>query len=466
MTAGQATDGTSRRPLRFAMFTTNAPSGYPASAWNQPLALDHDYLSLGSWMTLAKKLEAAKFDCIFWADHSGVYDTYEGSRDAAVRGAIQFPINDPSALVSALASVTENLGFAFSANVIQEHPFSFARRVGTLDHLTDGRVAWNIVTSFQRSAWQNVGFEELANHAERYARAAEYVDVVYKLLEGSWDDGAVIRDVDSGEYADPGGVHTIDHEGEYYRSTGPSCVEPSPQRIPVLFQAGSSGDGRSFAARNTEALFAIAKNREGAARFVRDMTEQIEREGRRREDVLIFQHLSCLVAETEEEAKRKADALLKSSSDEAKLAYTSAMIGVDLSPVDLDTPVGELETDAVQGKLRALAEAAPSKQWTFRELVEGSMTPHVVGTAEQVADYVEDMASSGVDGFNVAFLNGVGELDDFSRYAVPELQRRGLMQTEYAPGTLREKWFGDRRVNDRHPAARYRRKAAVSGAAG
>jgi len=129
-------------------------------------------------MDLARALEEARFDAIFWADHSGVYDTYEGSRDAAVRRSIQFPTNDPSALVSALAAVTENLGFVFSANVIQEPPYSLARRVGTLDHLTEGRVGWNIVTSFQRSAWRNVGFDELPTHAERYARAEEYVDVV------------------------------------------------------------------------------------------------------------------------------------------------------------------------------------------------------------------------------------------------------------------------------------------------
>jgi len=181
--------------------------------WNQPLAVDHDYRSLKSWMDLARALEEARFDAIFWADHSGVYDTYEGSRDAAVRRSIQFPTNDPSALVPALASVTDHLGLVFSANVIQEPPYTFARRVATLDHLTEGRVAWNIVTSFQRTAWRNVGFEELATHAQRYARAEEYTDVVYKLLEGSWEDRAVVRDVESGIYADPTAVHSIGHEG-------------------------------------------------------------------------------------------------------------------------------------------------------------------------------------------------------------------------------------------------------------
>ncbi|RHW26218.1 LLM class flavin-dependent oxidoreductase [Nocardioides immobilis] len=452
-----------RRPLRFALFTTNSPSGFPGSPWSQPLARDHDYRSLDSWMDLARKLEAARFDTIFWADHSGVYDTYEGSRDATVRQAVQFPINDPSALVSALATVTEHLGFAFSANVIQEPPFSFARRVATLDHLTKGRVAWNIVTSFQMSAWRNVGHETVAGHAERYARAADYVDVVYKLLEGSWEDRAVVRDLTTGIYADPSAIHSIDHVGEFYSSAGPAVTEPSPQRLPVLFQAGSSSDGRAFAARNAEAIFIGAKNPRGAASVIDDMRARVRDEGRHSDDLLVFQQLSCIVGRTEEEAKAKAEELRASINDEANLAYTSATMGLDLSAVDLDTPIGQLDTDAMQGKLRALAEAAPDKAWTFREVVSTLTAPQVVGTGEQIADYVEAYAAVGVTGMNVAFLNGLGELEDFTRYAVPELQRRGLMQTEYLPGTLREKWSGSPRVNERHPAASYRRIAAEIG---
>lgn len=447
-------------PLRYALFTTNSPSGFPGSPWNQPLARDHDYRSLESWMNLARALEAARFDTIFWADHSGIYDVFEGSRDATVRHAVQFPINDPSALVSALATVTEHLGFAFSANVIQEPPFSFARRIATLDHLTKGRVAWNIVTSFQESAWRNVGHETAAGHAERYERAEEYVDVVYKLLEGSWEDHALVRDLESGVYADPSAIEAIDHKGGFYKSAGPAITEPSPQRLPVLFQAGSSKDGRAFAAKNAEAIFIGAKNPRGAASVVEDMRELITSMGRHAGDLMVFQQLSCIVGATEAEAQEKAEALKEAVSDEANLAYTSATMGLDLSEVDLDTPLGQLDTDAMQGKLRALVEAAPNKEWTFREVVSSLTAPQVVGTGEQVADYVETYAAAGVRGMNVAFLNGLGELKDFAKYAVPELQRRGLMQTEYAPGTLREKWLGSARVNERHPAASYRRDAA------
>lgn len=449
------------RPLRFCLFTTNAPAGYPGSPWNQPLAASHDYRSLRSWLDMARELEAARFDAIFWADHSGVYDKFEESRDTAVTHAVQFPINDPSSLVSALATVTEHLGFAFSANVIQEHPYSFSRRVATLDHLTEGRVAWNVVTSFQKTAWRNVGYEEVASHAERYARAEEYVDVVYKLMEGSWDDGSVIRDAETGIYADPKGVHSIEHVGERYRSAGPLSVEPSPQRLPVIFQAGSSGEGRAFAARNAEAIFISAKSPQGAATFVQDVRAQAAEFGRRPEDVLIFQALSCIVGETEEDAQRKAAEMRSYIKDDASLAYQSAGMGVDLSTVDLDTPIGDLDTDGMKGGIRALAEGAPNKSWTFREVVAKPMTPHVVGTAEQVADCIEEWAASGIDGVNLSFINGPGELSDFARFAVPELQRRGIMQTEYAPGTLREKLFGTARVNDRHPAAAYRNNGST-----
>jgi alkanesulfonate monooxygenase SsuD/methylene tetrahydromethanopterin reductase-like flavin-dependent oxidoreductase (luciferase family) len=234
-------------------------------------------------------------------------------------------------------------------------------------------------------------------------------------------------------------------------------VEPSPQRLPLLFQAGSSNDGRSFAAGNAEAIFIGARNPRGAAAVVEDLRGRIRESGRKADDVRIFQVLRPIVAATEREAQRKVDQMRSYVSDEAGLAFWSSAMGVDFSTLDLDTPVGELDTDGMQGNIRALAEAAPSKQWTFREVASISATPDVVGTGEQVADVVEEWAATGIDGFNVSFINGPGELTDFARYAVPELQRRGLMQAEYATGTLREKWFGSPHVNDRHPAATYRR---------
>ena len=197
----------------------------------------------------------------------GTYAAYGGNRDAAVEEGLQTPVNDPSLLIPAMAAATEDLGFAFTQSVLQEQPFNFARRLSTLDHLTKGRVGWNIVTSYLPDAARNLGYGGLPPHEDRYRRAEEYMQVVYKLLEGSWEDDAVIRDVERGIYADPAKIHDIDHGGEFYPDVpGPHLAEPSPQRTPVLFQAGTSERGRDFAARNAEAIFIIARTPEAARR--------------------------------------------------------------------------------------------------------------------------------------------------------------------------------------------------------
>ncbi len=224
--------------LRFNYFSSFTPSGSSSAPWYHPQSASFDYLNLEHWTQLAKKLESGMFDAIFWADHSGVHDVYQGSYATAVREAVQFPTADPLALTAALAGSTTNLGFVFSSNVIADHPYAFARRLTTLDHLTRGRVSWNIVTSFQPSAWQNLGFEKLPPHADRYARAEEFVTVVYKLLEGSWEDDAVLRDTRNRIFADPSKVHPVAHSGEIFQVPGIHVSQPSIQRLPVLFQAG------------------------------------------------------------------------------------------------------------------------------------------------------------------------------------------------------------------------------------
>lgn len=450
------------RPLRFNYFTSFTPSGSHAAPWYQPRSPKFDYTSLDDWIKLAQKLEAAKFDSIFWADHSGVHDIYQSSYATAVREAVQFPTMDPLALTAALASSTSDIGFVFSANVIQDHPYSFARRLTTLDHLTRGRASWNVVTSFQPSAWRNLGFDQLPNHADRYSRAQEFVSVVYKLLEGSWEDGAVVRDTENRIYADPAKVHAVGHEGEIYQVPGIHTSEPSPQRLPVLFQAGSSADGRAFSARNAEAVFITAINERGAAKVIADMETLLAAENRLSSDMLYFVQTSIIVGSTEEEAKRKSAEADEYLSSEALLAFASSTMGVDLSEIDLDSAVGNFETDALKGQFRALAEAAPDKSWTFREVVKSMLTRRIAGTPEQIASELEKWQAVGVNGINIGSLTGPGELYDFAEHVAPVLQERGLMQTEYSAGTFREKLFSGcpemsgARINDRHPAAGYR----------
>jgi FMN-dependent oxidoreductase (nitrilotriacetate monooxygenase family) len=274
-----------RRRLRLNAFSMNCVSHITQGLWRRPDTQQRRYTDLGPWIELAELLERGRFDALFLADVVGLYDSYAGSRDAAVRHATQVPVNDPSLLIPAMAHATEHLGFAYTHSILQAPPYEFARRASTLDHLTDGRVAWNIVTSYLETAGRNLGHGRLPEHDERYERADEYAEVVYKLWEASWEDDAVLADVEQGIYADPAKVHDIDHVGRYYDVVGPHLCEPSPQRTPVLFQAGSSEAGRAFAARHAEGVFISARNPQGARALVDDINDRLVAAGRRRGDI-------------------------------------------------------------------------------------------------------------------------------------------------------------------------------------
>jgi long-chain alkane monooxygenase len=450
----------SQRRLRFNAFAMNCVSHIHHGQWVRPDTRQTEYASLDPWVELAQLLERGKFDALFLADVIGTYDSYGASRDAAVEEGLQIPLNDPSLLIPAMAYVTENLGFAFTHSVLQEHPFNFARRVSTLDHLTQGRVAWNIVTSYLQNAARNLGYGTLPAHEDRYRRAEEYVTVLYKLLEGSWEDDAVIRDLERGVYADPAKVHDIDHVGEFYDVVGPHLSEPSPQRMPVLFQAGSSEQGRDFAARNAEAIFIIARSLDGVRANIRDVRDRAQRFGRDPNDILFFQGLSFVVGGTEEEAKRKAAELEQTASHRGYAAHMGGGMGVDLADIDLDTPVGEIEEYNSRGFLKGLLESAPDRSWTFGDLLQYRSAQRIVGTPEQIADELERWADAGIDGVNLAYYTTPGSFEDFIEGVTPVLQQRGLQQREYAPGTLREKLTDGRsgpRLTEHHPGARYRR---------
>src|ERR1700754_3813892 len=223
--------------------------------WRHPDDQGRRYPDIGYWTELARLLERGGFDALFLADVLGVYDVYRGSRDVAVREAVQVPVNDPVMAVSAMAAVTEHLGFGVTVSVAYEQPYALARRMKTLDHLTKGRVAWNVVTSYLESAARNLGRDQQIPHDERYELAEEYLEVCYKLWEGSWEPGAVVRDAERGVYTDPAKVHDIAHKGRYFDVPGPFVCEPSPQRTPVIFQAGASARGSRFAAAHAEAVF-------------------------------------------------------------------------------------------------------------------------------------------------------------------------------------------------------------------
>jgi long-chain alkane monooxygenase len=447
--------------LRFNAFSMNCVSHIHHGQWVRPDTRQLEYATLDPWIELAQILERGKFDALFLADVVGTYDSYGGSRDAAVQEGLQIPVNDPSLLIPAMAAVTENLGFAFTHSVLQEHPFNFARRVSTLDHLTGGRVAWNIVTSYLNNAARNLGYGSLPSHEDRYRRAEEYVQVVYKLLEGSWEDDAVIRDVEHGIYADPSRIHDIDHVGEFYDVVGPHLSEPSPQRTPLLFQAGASEEGREFASRNAEAIFIPVRSPEVARRNIDDVRARATRLGRDPSDILFFTGFTFVVGGTEEEAQRKAREFDKTASARGYAAHMGGGMGVDLADIDLDTPVGELAQYNSRGGLKSLIDSAPDRTWTFRDVLKLRGANRVVGTPEQIADTLQELADAGVDGINVTYYTTPGSFVDFIDGVTPVLQARGLQQTEYTPGTLREKLSDGRAgplLNERHPGGAVRRE--------
>ncbi|MCW2942830.1 MAG: oxidoreductase [Actinomycetia bacterium] len=440
-------------------FTMNCVSHIVHGLWPHPDTRQTQYTDLETWVELAKLLERGKFDAVFLADVVGVYETYKGGRETAVREGLQIPVNDPSLLIPAMAYATEHLGFAFTQSILQEHPYNFARRVSTLDHLTKGRVGWNIVTSYLEGAGRNLGYGGLPPHTERYARAEEYVEVLYKLWEGSWEDDAVIADRARKIYADPSKIHDINHVGKYYDVAGPHLSEPSPQRTPFLFQAGSSDSGRNFAARNAEAVFLGALNPAGAAAQIADIRSRAQSFGRDPSDIAFFQGLVLIVGSTEAEVARKQAEYQEWISYDGFAAHLSGSIGIDLGAIDPDAPIGEVASNGVRGFFKGLIEAEPNKEWTFRELLEQRVwTQPIAGTPEQVADELQVWSDAGVDGINVMYVTTPGTFADVVDGLVPELQRRGLAQREYTPGTLREKVFAGRgpRLNDRHPSAGHR----------
>jgi FMN-dependent oxidoreductase (nitrilotriacetate monooxygenase family) len=457
-----STAATATKRLRFNAFAMNCVSHIHHGQWRRADTRQLEYASLDPWVELAQVLERGRFDALFLADVIGTYDSYRGSRDPAVIEGLQIPVNDPSLLIPALALGTEHLGFAFTSSVLQEHPFNFARRIATLDHLTGGRVAWNIVTSYLETAGRNLGHGGLPPHDERYARADEYLDILYKLLEGSWEDDAVLADVERGIYADPAKIHDIDHRGRFYPDVvGPHLSEPSPQRTPVLFQAGSSERGREFAAKHAEAVFIAARNKQGAKIQVDDVRTRAARNGRDPGDILFYQGLSVVVGGTEEEARRKEAEIEAYASDEGYAAHMAGNLGIDLSAIDLDAPIGELPEANVQGVVRGFIEAAPDRTWRFGDLLKFIVDLRVVGTPEQIADELQEWADAGVDGINLMYHTTPGSFVDFVDGVTPVLQERGLQQREYAPGTLREKLTGggEAKLSARHPGAAYRRRS-------
>jgi FMN-dependent oxidoreductase (nitrilotriacetate monooxygenase family) len=450
------------REIRFNAFDMNCVGHQSPGLWAHPRDRSWQYKDLEYWVELARILERGKFDGLFIADVLGVYDVYRGNLDAALRQSAQIPVNDPLQLVPAMALVTEHLGFGLTASLSFEHPYTFARRLSTLDHLTKGRAGWNIVTSYLDSGAKNIGLVGQGLHDDRYDVADEYMEVCYKLWEGSWEDGAVLRDRRRRIFADPAKVHPIAHEGRYFKVPGVHLCEPSPQRSPVLYQAGASSRGRRFAGAHAECTFVATPSKAVLKSAVAGIRDSVAAAGRDPRGTLVFNLQTVIVDETDAKAKAKYDDYRQYASFDGALVLGSGWMGIDFGRYAPEAPLRRIETNAVQSSVEAFSSADPTKVWTVRELAEwigiGGLGPVFVGGPSTVADLMQEwVAETDVDGFNLAYAVTPETFEDIVMYLVPELQRRGVYKKAYASGTLREKLFGaGARLPDSHPAARYR----------
>ena len=448
------------REIHLNAFDMNCVGHIQQGLWAHPRDQSSRYSELQYWTDYAQKLEKGLFDGIFFADVVGVYDVYGGNADAALRSAVQVPVNDPTLVIPAMAAVTRHLGFGVTANLTYEQPFLFARRMSTLDHLTGGRIGWNIVTGYLDSAARAIGIEGQIAHDDRYDLADEYMSLVYKLWEGSWDDEAVRNDRAAGVYADPSKVRVIHHHGPQYKVDAMHLCAPSPQRTPVLYQAGSSTRGRQFAATHAECVFVNGQKKEGVKEIVDDIRAQAVTIGRRADDVKVFLGATAIVGRTDAEAREKFEEYRRYVSSEGALAHAAASLGIDFARYDIDEPIDTGKSQAIVSNVEAMTRSA-GPQWTRRKLLEqmvlGSRQAPWVGSAAQVADLMMAWSEeTGVDGFNLSRTVVPECFDDVVDLLVPVLQERGAYKTAYRDGTYREKLFGRARLPASHTAAQYR----------
>ncbi len=450
------------KKISFNAFEMNCIAHQSPGLWRHPQDRSVEYKDLEYWTDLAQILERGFFDGIFIADVLGIYDVYHQSAEHALIGAVQVPVNDPLQIVPAMAAVTKHLGFGVTTSISFEHPYPFARRISTLDHLTKGRVGWNIVTSYLESGSKNLGLKTQVNHDNRYDIADEYLEVLYKLWEGSWEEGSVLRDRESGIFADHKKVHPIQHEGKYFTVPGIHICEPSPQRTPVLYQAGASSRGQKFASQNAECVFIAAPSKIATKKVVQGIRQKLAQEGRDPYSVKIYELLSIVTDETDAKAQAKFKEYQSYGSYDGALTLLSGWSGVDFSQYQPTDKVEYIQTNAIQSLLDSYVNADPERVWTIEEIANwnslGGNGPVLVGSAETVSDALQQwVEDTDIDGFNLAYILAHQTFADVVEFIVPELQKRGVYQTSYAQGTLREKLFGaGPYLPENHRGAKYR----------
>src|ERR1700722_4982176 len=428
--------------MHLAAFVTAGPTSGSHAGWRHPAA-DRDITSLGYYTRLGRILEDGCFDFVFLADILAVPDRLGDSMDSQLcYGALGALRLDPMIVLAAMCGATRHVGLACTISTSYFEPFAVARALATLDHLSGGRAAWNIVTSFQQAEARNFGLEEHLSRDERYDRADEFMDVASALWD-SWGDDALVRDPAAPLFADPAKVRRIDHEGRWFKVRGPLNVSRSPQGRPVFLQAGASDRGRDFAARWAEVVFVTHSAPEAAREFRDDLRARAERFGRQPDDIKVLPGIVPIVAETRTMAEERRALLESLAEPQAGLSTLSYHLDIDLSQFPQDEMLPVLDVPGVQGHYREVARLTRRSGIPLRELGRrygaGRMADGFTGSPADIADAMQRWLEAGAcDGFMVRATYMPGGLDAFVRLAIPELQRRGLFRKAYTGTTLRD----------------------------
>lgn len=446
-------------------------------SWQHPRSESLRFHELAHWTHIARVLDRAGFDFLFFADGFGYPSLGGDLPETAARSGINFPALDPSYLIPALAAATERLGFVVTASTGLDHPLQAARKFATLDHITGGRIGWNIVTgASQNTVAELFGHEKMHAHDARYDQADEYLDLALQLWQGSWEDDAVVADAAAGVFADRSKIHRIEFEGEHFRSSGYFTVDPSPQRTPVLFQAGTSGRGREYAARNAECVFVQGTTLEQTAANVADIRARAEAWGRDPESIKILVGLTVTVAPTHDEAMRLRAEFDDMQTDDVVNVLYAGNTGIDLLALDPDRtleqlfdgssdagPAGQMGQSNIDRFLPKDGRPAPTVREILAQLRgRGTRGFQVAGSTEEVADEMEKLVDvAGLDGFLIEPIYDPADLEDIAGLLVPELRRRGRMPQQGPAGegsaiTLRERLIGGGpHLAEQHPGARF-----------
>jgi len=423
-------------------FLIAGPVSHSHALWRNP-AHDTPFLALDFYLQIARTLERGKFDFVFFADRLGIADRYGQNLEVGIRYGDQDATRlDPVPLLGAMATVTRHLGLGATRSTTYDQPYHIAREFATLDHLSGGRAAWNVVTSMNDSEALNFGLETHLDHERRYDRADEFVELTCKLWR-SWDSDALVLDKARGIYADPSRVHYVHHAGRWFRSRGPLNIPPMPQARPVLIQAGSSGRGQAFAARWADVIFTIQQTPDQMQHYYHAVKAQLPTYGRRPEDCHILTAIMPFVPGTRAKAKRKRDAHNALIHPLVGLSTLSSHSNVDFSQHPPDVPLANVQSSGTQGLFASVLRLTQEQGLTLGEIGmvygRGVLVPQIAGTAAEIADYMQAIVEAEAsDGFVISPAFLPDSFEEFVDYVVPELQRRALFRTAYASRRLRD----------------------------